>query len=245
MRGAAVPVFVKEENSMKKIAIACVVIIAGALLLQACGSSTTPEIPMHTGTATEGLTPTVTPAPTPTATLLPPPATPPLIDMLTWLMDHSFTAAPADFQAAALADEAAAPIAVGDLPEGFIVTKARGYAGSSQEGESYTWTTTYQYPIDDVVSRENRIEIRICAYSNEASREHHFVVMANYRQAFLQRIDRYDVLSYYDRTTAGHIWISGPFVIIVSSANPADGSPNPWLSVFSEFMVDLYPLDMN
>jgi hypothetical protein len=228
---------------MKKTAIACAAMIVGALLLQACGPSTTPEVPVPTSTATPSMTPTA--APTPTATLPPPPATPPLIDMLTWLMKHSFTAAPADFQAAARADEVTAPIAVGDLPEGFIMTEARGYAGSSQDGESYTWTTTYQFPVDGMVPRENRIEVRICAYSNEANREHYFELMATYRQAFLQRIDRYDVLSYYDRTTAGHVWISGPFVIIVSSANPAGGGPNPWLSVFSKLMVGLYPPDTN
>ncbi|HEY69911.1 MAG TPA: hypothetical protein G4O08_04915 [Anaerolineae bacterium] len=228
---------------MKKIVIVCAAMIVGALLLQACGPSTPPEVPKPTSTAAPSLTPTA--APTPTATLPPPPATPPLIDMLTWLMNQSFSAAPEDFQAAAQADEVEPPIAVGDLPEGFIMSESRGYESYPQEGKSYTWTTTYQYPIDGIVSPENRVEISIKAYSNETSRGPAFEAMARARQAFLQRIDRYDVLSYYDHATAGHVWISGPFVIIVRTANPSDGSPNPWLSVFSEFMVTLYPPDTN
>jgi hypothetical protein len=165
--------------------------------------------------------------------------------MLSWLMGYPFSAATADFQAAVLADEVEAPIAAGDLPVRFIMSETQGNMGSSQNGDTYVWSTTYLHPVDGIVSRENEVNIHVYAYSNEATRDHHFDVLATARQAFLQRIDGYNVLSYYDRTMAGHIWISGPYVIIVGSGNPADGNPNPWLSMFSEYMVIMYPPDRN
>jgi hypothetical protein len=163
--------------------------------------------------------------------------------MLSWLLGYPFTAAPADFQTTVQANDVEAPIAAGDLPERFIVSETRGYSASLQDGDVFVWSTTYLHPVDSVVSRENQVNVRIMAFSNQAARDQNFKPLATARQAFLQRIDGYDVLSYYDHITGGHIWISGPYAIIVGSGNPADGTPNAWLAIFSELLVELYPPD--
>lgn len=224
-----------EEKSMKKIVLTFAALVV-CMLLQACGPTATPSPPP---------TATHTAAPTLTATLLPPPATPPLIDMLPWLMSYSFAPAPADFITMVQSGEVTAPIAGADLPEGFLFTKVRSSSSSYHGGELYSWSATYLFPIDDVVLDENNVSVRIYAFSDETARGGYFESMANHQQAFLQRIGGYDVLSYYSHRMTGHMWVSGPYTLTLSSYLPADGTPNAWLTIFSTLLVEMYPPERN
>jgi hypothetical protein len=226
---------------MKKIAIPYVVLTATALLLQACGPSATPESP--TPTIAPTATPTNTAAPTPTETPTPLPPTEPTIDMLAWLLAHPFRPAPQGFQDAVFANRINHPISVGDLPEGFIMTEPVGGVAYPPEGEAFNARTEYLYPIDDQVLPENSVTISVFAYSNADVREHHFEVMARDRQAYLQSIGEIDVLYFYNHASVGHAWTAGPFLIVIGSAPPANGSLNAWLDIFSELLVELYPPD--
>ncbi len=225
---------------MKRILLASAMLIAGALLLQACEPSAATEAP-PTPTASPTSTNTPTPAPTITPTPSRTPTTPPEVDMYGWLINHPYIVIPDDFQLAVQADDVTPPVSVDDLPEGFIVTESRGGVAYLPEGEVYLSSTTYLFPVDDQVSLENDVRVSITAYSNEAVREHHFEVLSSSRTAYLQSIGGIDVLYFYDQTTLGQIWISGPFAIVVGSAPPADGTPNAWLRIFSEFLLDMYP----
>lgn len=240
---------------MKNVAIACVVLIAGALLLQACGPSVTPEPPTPTATTQPSPTPTTQPSPTPTSTATPTPAptetppaspaTPPELDMLTWLTEHRFIAVSEDFRDTVRTCQFAPPAAVDDLPEGFNVNDATCYGSEAADGEAFLATTTYQFPFGDQTLLEHYVSVVVVAYSNEAVREWHFGILAINREALLVEFGEFEVLSFHDQTAVGHIWISGPFAIIVTSASPPDGSPNAWLSIFSEILLDVYPPQTN
>jgi hypothetical protein len=231
---------------MKKIAFTLVVLSVGGLLLQACGPAATPP-PTPTATTQPSPTPTdtATPEPTPTEPPRPTPTTPPPVDMIAWLMAHPFIAAPEDFQDAVLANQIEPPIDLEDLPEGFIVTESRGGVAYLPDGEIYMASTIYLHPSDGEVATENEVSVGIVGYVNETVREYHFEAQANNRLASLVTIGEYEILSYYDQNTVGHVWISGPFAINVTSKPPAGGSPNPWLPIFSGLMLELYPPDMN
>jgi len=238
---------------MKRTLLACVMLIFGAMLLQACGPSATPEPPTPTPTtqpsptptSTATATPTATPAPTATATPPPSPATPSMLDMLDWLVEHPFIVIPEDFQATVQADQVTPPFDVDDLPEGFTMTASRGSVAYLSAGEVYVVTTTYRYPYDDQVSLENNVSVSVSAYANEATREYHLGILATNRLANLLSIGENEVLSFYDQTSVGHMWISGPLAIFVGSAPPDDGNPNAWLTIFSELLLDVYPPQIN
>ncbi len=225
---------------MKKSLIAWAMLIAAGMMLVACGPAATPEPPTPTSTPTvqPSATPTNTPVPEPTPTEAP---SHPPVDMLAWLLEHPFAAATNDFQAEVLRDQFDPPIDVGELPDGFIVTESRGGVAYLPDGEAYVWSTKYLYPVDNQVSLENDVGISIFAHTNEAVREYHYGVMARNREAFLVNVGEYEVLYFFDQTTIGHIWLSGPYTVIVGSAPPIDGTPNAWLTIFSELLVDLYP----
>jgi hypothetical protein len=158
-----------------------------------------------------------------------------MIDMLDWLLEHPFIVIPEDFQANVEADQVTPPIDVDDLPEGFIVTASRGGVAYLSAGEVYVETTTYLFPYDDQVALENNVTVR----------EHHLGILATNRLANLLSIGENEILSFYDQTSVGHIWISGPLAIFVGSAPPDDGNPNAWLTIFSEFLLDVYPPEIN
>jgi hypothetical protein len=228
---------------MKKTAITYVVLIAGALLMQACGPSATPEPP--TPTVAPSATPTNTTAPTPTETPAPTLPTETLVDMLAWLLEHSFRPAPQGFQDAVFANQINHPINVGDLPEGFIMAESVGGVAYLPDGEAFNARTEYYFPVDGEISPENSVSVGVVAYSNAEVRAYHFEGLARNRQAYMQSIGEIDVLCFYDQSSVGYAWIAGPFLIVVGSAPPADGSPNAWLSIFSEHLVGLYPPSRN
>jgi hypothetical protein len=167
-----------------------------------------------------------------------------MLDMLDWLMEHPFIVIPEDFQAAVEADQVTPPIDVDDLPEGFIVTEPRGGIAYLSDGEVYVETTTYLFPYDDQVALENNVTVSVAAYANEAVREHHLGILATNRHAYLLSVGGFEILSFYDQTTVGQMWISGPLAIFVGSA-PPDDTPNAWLTIFSEFLLDVYPPETN
>jgi hypothetical protein len=228
---------------MKKNLTVWVMLITAGLMLQACGPAATQEPP--TLTIEPSATPTNTTAPTPTETPTPLPPTEPPIDMLAWLFAYPFKDAPEEFQEAVYTNQVDPLIDVGDLPEGFIMTESMGGVAYLPEGEAFNARTEYLFPIDDEVSPENSVTVSLLAYANADVRAYHFEVLVRTRQAHLQNIGAVDVLFFYDQSSIGHTWISGPFLVLVGSAPPADGSQNAWLDIFSEFMVDLYPPGTN
>jgi hypothetical protein len=235
------------KEAMKKIVIPSVLLLAVGLMLQACGSTSTPLPPTPTAAPLLPATATNTtvPEPTPTNIPLPTPTNPPLVDMLTWLMAHPFTAAPVEFHEAVFTNQIEPPIDVGDLPEGFIATESLGGIAYLPDGEIYNAITEYLLPSDTEVLPENSLKVTIIAYMNEDVRDIHFEALARNHLAYMRSVGEYDVLFFYDESTVDHVWISGPYMIVVGSAPPADGSPNAWLSIFSEFLLDLYPPDTN
>jgi hypothetical protein len=228
---------------MKKLNLACLMLIVGALLLQACQAAT-PEptpTPAPTNTPTPKPTNTPTPEPTPTFTPLPSPTVPPPMDMVAWLMEHPFVAAPNDFMESVYADQLEPPLAIEDLPEGFIMSLCRGGVSYQPEGELFQALTVYQYPVDDIVSLENEVKVSALGYVNAEIRERHFELMANNRNAYLEDIGDFEVLIFYNENITSYLWFSGPYVIIIDSAFPPDGTPNAWLPTFAELMLAVYP----
>jgi hypothetical protein len=49
------------------------------------------------------------------------------------------------------------------------------------------------------------------------------------------------VLIFYNENITSYLWFSGPYVIIIDSAFPPDGTPNAWLPTFAELMLAVYP----
>ena len=229
---------------MKKINLACLMLIVGALLLQACQPAT-PEptatpTPTNTATATATPTSTATPEPTPTFTPLPSPTVPPTMDMVGWLMEHPFRPAPMDFKTAVLADQLEPPLAIEDLPEGFNLYLCRGGVSYQPEGEIYMASTIYQLPVDDTVELENEVKLSVIGYENAEIRERHFEILSTNRNSYLEVVGDYEVLVFYDENTITYMWFSGPYVIGVDSAFPPDGTPNAWLPTFAELMLVVY-----
>lgn len=232
---------------MKKIAIACIVLIAGGLTLQACGPVATPVPPTPTATPRPSATPTNTPIPEPTATATPLPSTPTEapVDMLAWLLEHPFTACPVEFQDSVYADQVENAIDVEDLPEGFIMTESRGAIAAGQEAEIFLASSEYLYATGDEVALENTVRVNVICYAAMGARDYHFEILARNRQAYMVDIGEYQVLSFFDQSNVGHIWPSGPYVITVGSAPPSDGNLNAWLNIFAELLLEKYPPGLN
>ena len=113
------------------------------------------------------------------------------------------------------------------MPDGYMV---RGVA------------VTYQRPEGGQVSYLDEVGVQIVSFLEQAGRDAYLggVPLEEYMWEFVE-VGGQRIVSFYS-SSDGRIWISGPYVVVVvGSLDPSTGERNPWVDLFAELYLELYP----
>jgi len=151
---------------------------------------------------------------------------------LIWLQNQPFQQGPAS----------PADVLVENLPEGFEVLGPENIPGTMPGGGiAYRTTLEYQKARGKQVYAEDAVQVQIFSYDTVKTRSAHLAFLS--QRAFqweFYPLEGSEVARYNSESVDGRMWISGPYLIMISSG-PDPFGIGPWLDTFAALYLDRYP----